>query len=215
MEKPFVFAYEDLAQTGLEPNDAEVDSGFGDWTTVCNSTKSETLERSYGVEQNPWVVFQQCFPGVQSKQTNYTVQSLSQLLENNSACFSQPSATICDSGALWSCLVAEPSRLRLSEPMTSSHCKSRMVSALKVTHSQCICEQSVEALLKNDNEETPDETSHPSAAALIKTKLVATSSCRGETPAFLYQVSQRWLSQCSLQLQLQHHKKSTALKYGE
>ncbi|CAB1335247.1 unnamed protein product [Coregonus sp. 'balchen'] len=45
--------------------------------------------------------------------------------------------------------------------------------------------------------------------------LLAPSSCHGDTPAFLYQVSQQWLTQCSIWLQPQHHKKALALNYGE
>ncbi|XP_024292967.1 uncharacterized protein si:dkey-229e3.2 isoform X2 [Oncorhynchus tshawytscha] len=120
-----------------------------------------------------------------------------------------------DCGSLWSHLVAEPSRLRLSEPKPSLHCHShsRMVSALRITPSNCISDQ-WESVFLEDHEETT-ETSCPPAAALIKTKLLAPSSCHGDTPAFLYQISQQWLTQCSIQLQPQHHKKPPALNYGE
>ncbi|XP_010904515.2 uncharacterized protein si:dkey-229e3.2 isoform X1 [Esox lucius] len=222
MEKPFVFACADLTdcrprsvQTSWElKNDAEVDSVFGDWTTVCNGSKSESVDRcsslEYGDVLKMHVVFQECFPVLtEYKEANCMVQSLSQLLENTQTCSSQPTNTICDSGSLWSCLVAEPSRLRFSEQVVHSNCHNRVASALRITNARFISEQSVE-----DLDETPEETSCPPAAALIKTKLLASSSCRRDTPAFLYQISQQWLTQCGMQLQPQHHKNTPPLNYG-
>ncbi|XP_010904516.2 uncharacterized protein si:dkey-229e3.2 isoform X2 [Esox lucius] len=180
MEKPFVFACADLTdcrprsvQTSWElKNDAEVDSVFGDWTTVCNGSKSESVDRCSSNVFNTLLITS-------------------------------------DSGSLWSCLVAEPSRLRFSEQVVHSNCHNRVASALRITNARFISEQSVE-----DLDETPEETSCPPAAALIKTKLLASSSCRRDTPAFLYQISQQWLTQCGMQLQPQHHKNTPPLNYG-
>ncbi|KAM9433228.1 uncharacterized protein ACWYII_016937 isoform 3-T3 [Salvelinus alpinus] len=235
MEEPLFFACGDFVdwsvQTAWEQNDAEVDSAFGDWSSACNGNKSDAVERSSSLSspmdisklstklengnvKKSSVVFQECFQVLgESKETNCTVRSLSQLLENTQPF--QPTATICDCGSLWSHLVAEPSRLRLSEPKPSLHCHShsRMVSALRITPSNCISDQ-CESVFLEDHEETT-ETSCPPAAALIKTKLLAPSSCHGDTPAFLYQISQQWLTQCSIHLQPQHHKKPPALNFGE
>ncbi|KAJ7991074.1 hypothetical protein DPEC_G00293460 [Dallia pectoralis] len=208
MENQFVLVCEDLilsrqcsVQTSWKPNDEEF-CAFGDWSTACDEAVDGSTLLVGGDVAKMHLVFQECFPVMSKSKEANIVQSLSQLLETTPTCSSQPANTICDSGSLWSHLMAEPNRLSFSEPMAASNCHRRVASVLGITNSHFISEQSVE-----DLEETPEETSCRPAAALIKTKLLASSSCHGDTPAFLYQISQQWLTQFSMQLQPQHQKK--------
>ncbi|KAJ8399203.1 hypothetical protein AAFF_G00415820 [Aldrovandia affinis] len=166
-------------------------------TSELSAWANEKIESS-----SPWQVFRDGFPMVDTFKdaTISEIKPLLQLLQKTSE---QPppssSPVLCDAASLWSCLLKEPSGLRLSETNPCPHSLTGLLTALNITpENLCSFQDSPPA--EPDREGPSGEPAGPPAGPLIRTKLLASDLCR-DAPSFLYQISCQWLSKHNLHLQ--------------
>ncbi|KAL4656370.1 hypothetical protein GN956_G6472 [Arapaima gigas] len=150
---------------------------------------------------HPQQMFHSCFPSVEEASTETSItdpRTLSQLLQGSPESPSSSSA-VPHAATLWNKLLPEPGCPQLSAPSRRPQSHSVLLSVLGVTPARVASQQGA-LPAERQPEESDGESAGPRSAALIQTKLLPPPK-RRDGPGFLYQISQQWLSQCSLGLQ--------------
>ncbi|XP_063039745.1 uncharacterized protein si:dkey-229e3.2 isoform X2 [Engraulis encrasicolus] len=192
-------------------NDSSTWEGEGDRPASPVPTQRSTEPAHQSSEgfaaDNPWDVFRECFPTAEKREedeeeegsaavpADLHVPTLAELLRTSTG---MPLESEHKNRALGVCsrLLCEEACVRLSGPKPNTYSRSQLINTLPLVDPDT---HNAEDMALPDME--LEQTENP-PATLIQTKLVARSLCR-EPPAFMYQVSMRWLRQWNANILLQ------------
>lgn len=155
-----------------------------------------------GDKVKPCFIFNECFQ-VEKAEENLVmmeIPTLSQLQQSTLDMPSQSAAISSQAAHFWCHLQSGSNILRLSGPKPKLYSHEGLLKTLQLRHPDTSADSQTTNLF--DLELEPEDP----PGALIQTKLMPSSHCRN-APGFYYQISRQWLSQYSMNLQLNQHKK--------
>ncbi|XP_056101652.1 uncharacterized protein si:dkey-229e3.2 [Rhinichthys klamathensis goyatoka] len=194
------------------------DKGFSDLGGLQDKTRKEELsaipvtetgtfefpERAEnGDKVNPWFIFNDCFQ-VEEGEKNLImmeIPTLSQLHQSTLHMPSQSAAISSQAAHFWCHLQSGSKILRLSGPKPKLYSHEGLVKSLQLRHPDASTDSQTTTLSDLELEHPEDPP-----GALIQTKLMPSSHCQN-SPGFFYQISRQWLSQYSMNLRPNQHKK--------